>query len=549
MKLVATLLLVAFSALGTGCVVGYPFELVNRGYHAITATKNGPIHEAANDNDLKKATALLKDNPGLVHARGDDGETPLHIAAYQGRTEIAKLLLDYKADVNAIALGHAYRSRSQLTVFYDETEFSRSQKTALHIAAERGRADIVELLLAHGAKVNLKDAEGKMPLHYAVSWRHVHIVEILLAHGAEVNIKGAEGKTPLLLAAESGSAQVVEMLLAHKADLSLEPSIMVTARGPDVAKLLLERKANVNAGNYWTALHSAISKENPKTKRAMVELLLAYNADVNVKAGGDGDTPLQLAAKNGLTDIVEMLLAKGADVNASSDLGWTPLQYAAANESDAAAPTVALLLAHKADVNTKDKFGQTPLHHVGTAKAAELLLNHGVDIGVRRNNGQTALHEASSRRRGEALVEVLVSHGADIKARDNEGKTPLHEAAMTGNTPAGKVLLAHKANTEARDNAGRTPLHQAASGWEQSPNSTELLLENGADVNARGNNGETPLHLASQNKWHIKIIGALIAHNADVNAKDNNGKTPLWFAAKTGFSEGVTFLQAHGAKQ
>jgi Protein of unknown function (DUF1566)/Ankyrin repeats (3 copies)/Ankyrin repeats (many copies) len=125
----------------------------------------GPIHDAVRAGELNKVEVLLKDQPNLVSSKDEKlGQTPLHIAAFGGRIDIAKLLLANKADVNAKANNGA---------------------TPLHLAAAKGDKDMVELLVASKAEVNAVDNDGWSPLHSAVVWDHKDVEELLRQHGGE----------------------------------------------------------------------------------------------------------------------------------------------------------------------------------------------------------------------------------------------------------------------------------------------------------------------------------------------------------------------------
>ncbi|MGA2218396.1 MAG: ankyrin repeat domain-containing protein [Terracidiphilus sp.] len=124
-----------------------------------------PIHDAARDGDVKKVESLLKVNPALVSSKDEKyGQTPLHVAAFNDRLEVAKLLIDNKADVNAVA---------------------NNGSTPLHLAAAKGNKDIVELLLANNANINATDHDGWSPLHSSVVWQHKDIEDLLRQHGGE----------------------------------------------------------------------------------------------------------------------------------------------------------------------------------------------------------------------------------------------------------------------------------------------------------------------------------------------------------------------------
>jgi ankyrin repeat protein len=121
------------------------------------------IQDAAAIGDLEKVKVMLKDNPDLVFSRDFGGNTALHWAATQGRTNIVKLLLANKADVNAKAN-------------------NKSGWTPLRMAVLSGNKDIVELLLAGGADVNARNKD-ETPLRFAESLNRRDIADLLRQHG------------------------------------------------------------------------------------------------------------------------------------------------------------------------------------------------------------------------------------------------------------------------------------------------------------------------------------------------------------------------------
>jgi ankyrin repeat protein len=284
------------------------------------------IRDAALNGDLGWVQALLQANPVLVFSRDNDGNTPLHWAAFAGHKDVAELLLASKAEVNARD-GHAW--------------------TPLHEAALGGHKDVAELLLASKADVDAKDNNGDTPLLTAAEG-HKDVVRLLLASKADVNAKDNRGNTPLYVAARNGHKDVVELLLASK---------------PEV---------NAKDNNGDTPLHAAARNGY----KEVVELLLASRADVDAK-DNNGDTPLHVAATKGYREVAELLLASKADVNARDGHAWTPLHEAALGGHKDVAE---LLLASKAEVNAKDNRGNTPLHVAernGHKEVVELLLQHG----------------------------------------------------------------------------------------------------------------------------------------------------------------------------
>ncbi|MBV9765459.1 MAG: ankyrin repeat domain-containing protein, partial [Acidobacteriaceae bacterium] len=138
-----------------------------------------PLHYAARDG-RKELTELLLTDKADVNATDNSGYTPLYYAAYEGHNETAELLIANKADVNAK---------------------DKDGETSLHAAALHGYNDVVELLLANKADVNVRDSDGNTPLHNAASVNYPDVAKLLLASGADADAKNKDGRTPLQVAA------------------------------------------------------------------------------------------------------------------------------------------------------------------------------------------------------------------------------------------------------------------------------------------------------------------------------------------------------------
>ena len=221
--------------------------------------------------------------------------------------------------------------------------------------------------------------------------------------------------------------------------------------------------------------------------------LLAEGADLEGRDGG-GRTPLLVAAAGGHAEALELLLAAGASLAARDASGRTALHHAALG-GDATTAALALIEAG-ADVDASDDVGATPLalaveRALGSVQDA--LLEAGASP-ARLASGHALLLAA---RRGEAArVSALLALGADPDARDASGATALHWAAggLPGRVEVVEALLQAGAAVDAADLAGVTPLMRARF----RPAVTRALLRAGADPNAVTPAGRTPLRSATE---------------------------------------------------
>jgi ankyrin repeat protein len=191
---------------------------------------------------LEAVTALVQQNPGFVSVRSEKGETPLHVAIDNGCEEVVRFLLDKKADANApneygfLPLDYAVETEKTTPssgIVYHVTfsaDIANSllshgavveDRMLLHIASS-GSVPAVQWLLDHGAHVNARNEHGGTALHDAAWMGDYEMVALLVARGADVNLERSDGcvGTPLHEAACHGHTRIAELLLAHGANVN-----------------------------------------------------------------------------------------------------------------------------------------------------------------------------------------------------------------------------------------------------------------------------------------------------------------------------------------
>ena len=171
------------------------------------------------------------------------------------------------------------------------------------------------------------------------------------------------------------------------------------------------------------------------------------------------ETPLQLAVESDSKKIVELLINAGANVNVTSATGrWTPLHVVASR--GVSCDMMRMLIAGGADIEAQDVHGETPLFNA-YGNGVELLLVEGANIDAVNHGGITPLMSAAST--GEVkVVEILLAHHAVVDAKDLRGETALKHAVVAGDWQIVEILLAHKADVNARDKRGFTSLMHLA---------------------------------------------------------------------------------------
>ena len=394
------------------------------------------VNAANNYGESPLSLACQNQNVALVntflgaganpHAVKPSGETILMTAARAGSLDIINLILARDPAVNA-------------------REPAKGQ-TALMWAAAHKNHTVVEALIVAGADVNAASTGGSTALHFAVQQGDVPTATSLLAAGANVHaamtvrqmdqftlglVETLDGMTPLWLAITIcrqdgreyfGSTELSEL------DIPISLSCPVNE---ELGVLFLDHGADPNApaGAGFPPLHRAVQTG----MGTLVKALLAHGANPNARVPNDvrqwtgknrggarsispipiGATPFFMAAWTHHPEIMQVLLAAGADPHMTADGNITPLMAAAG-------------------VNARPPMGYS--RHLDTTTMLEVVraaLDQGADINAANDSGQTPMHGAAKLKSTE-LIQLLADNGATVDVEDTEGQTPLSLAGERG---------------------------------------------------------------------------------------------------------------------
>jgi ankyrin repeat protein len=282
---------------------------------------------------------------------------------------------------------------------------------------------------------------------------------------------------------------------------------------------------HADEGNSSSALNGRLCQVAAEGDLDSVRAHLAAGACVNARDEGEA-TPLHRAVASGHREVVEFLIAHGANVNAVGGiLAGTPLCEAVATDYSLVAGD--LLKKERPDLGYDDKLYwelREKLAKQLMLDIVRILIEHGADVNARDESGGTVLFFALGDNTPVEVIKFLLTRGAHPGLKDDYGTTVLHEAAAEGLTDLVALFLDSGTDVDLRDADRQAPLHEAV--WQDNKEMVELLLARGADVSARDKNGDTPLHIAAMNGYG-PLFDLLVSRGADPKAKNKQRLTPV----------------------
>jgi len=387
----------------------------------------------------KGANLNAKDNEGRgieSYVSYKNGKTLLMDACAKGYVQLVQKLIKNGADINA--------------------KGGYQKKTALMVACENGNLSLVTLLLGVGARVDIKDEDGKTALGYACDQSEIHtgVLAKLGRYGACVAKEAHNGITAFRYVRDKQIKQVLPYLLTK------------SARGKKARVLLL----------------CACKSNNFEKVKALIECGL----HVNIQVGPEKKTALMYACENNNKTLIGYLLAKGARVNLKDKQGKTALMYACEQLDE--------------DSDYDSDFDSDEDHEDrGGFDIIAQLCKKGARVGAKDNQGNTVLGCALSRcpnipfflmrlyeQGGITLLQKFVKNGADINARGGDCKSTLLMAACSKNyVKLVNWLCAHGVHLDLKNSYGRTAFANACFQEDINVKIIKKLIEQGASVSEK----------------------------------------------------------------
>lgn len=288
------------------------------------------------------------------------------------------------------------------------------------------------------------------------------------------------------------------------------------------------------------AIIHAINDDNVPGLKHLLDSLTSY--DIN-QPNKHGTPPLLTAAGGGNVQIIDVLMKKGAEIQALDKTGANAIYYASRHGH---VGTLRFLHEKKCPLDIQDKSGETALHvaaRYGNVDVVQYLCSIHANPDLPDREQETPLHCAAWHGYS-AVARVLCEAGCDVNARNREGESPLLTASARGFKDIVECLLEHGANMDSVDKDGHIALHLAVRRCQTEV--VKCLLSHHCYVDHQDRHGNAPLHIACKD-GNLPVVIQLCAAKANLDIPNKFGRTPLHLAASNGGLEVVRHLCVAGA--
>jgi uncharacterized protein len=512
---------------------------------------------------------------GLVASKADvnaaqiDGATALHWAVYRDSVEMTSLLLSAGADVEAanregitpLFMAALYGNTRMIDALLkggaDARKRGPNGETTVMFAARNGNPDAIKLLIAAGVDVNATESiRGTTALMWSTQQGHSAAVKTLVELGADVAAKSGPAGLPRNYMASRVNTNAVETNAKRRREAAaagrtyeqqlnfeVDNGLVIGGRGAratagQASVLGVDEGQSQQAGGGQRGRgQTNRGQANASTTETAAAARAEQDAQQDViiaglvGGGSGGLTPLVFAAREGDIESAKVLLDAGANVNQTTEYGWTALLVATNNRNYKLG---AMLVERGANPNIANKGGWTPLYLATDNRNIE-----GGDYPVPKPDMDHLEY-----------IRLLLAKGADPNQRVQEntlsrtiftmqwffepGATPFVRAAQSSDIELLKLLLSHGADPKIATDHNDTALTAAGGiGWvegvtyetsrKNNLETVRLLLDLGLDPNAANNDGRNAL-MGAAGKGRNEIVQLLVDRGARLDARDKGSR-------------------------
>ena len=334
------------------------------------STEDKVLHMKLSKTNKSPGRSILQSHRSLREAPDRQGFRPLHIAARHGLADVLNILLEHGANLEAkcnrggtplhqaVISSHAQIVRAMLSKGAEIMAADASGRTPLHHAATSSEVDVIDSLLSAGSERSAYDNKGNMPIHLAAGKGRLASVKALKKEPADLEVKTVSGESLLHIAVLMNRLEVVEYLLQN--DVDVNPwSKIPPAKLENNGKVIFAK--TIRHAPSSTPLHSACFAGQYE----IAALLLDHDAWSNA-ATADDKTPLMLAVESDDTNLVYLLLARKAKVDAKIPNSLLTAQHMAAQLGNF--ETLQILYQHGANLDACTSDGRCPEHYAHGCK-------------------------------------------------------------------------------------------------------------------------------------------------------------------------------------